>query len=390
MSPKFPSTGPIQKSLTRSDGSKTASYLPSSGDGSIEQIAPLVTDPLIRQYWPLVRARRSTPTSSAPAWRRLDTSWRQSWGLATLEVPQSSVCAGEAFQWFTAHLLARLPEFRACTTKPCANIGGHTMYVAPRTRCPNWRARAIGLRRRFGCGRRPSLAVAVFSRDRLAMTPSFPIAETWEVRLPLQADGDAGPAVERLLELQRGGVRIRSRALVTTLWARLALGDLFIHGIGGAKYDRLTDRLIERFFGIHPPGFMVVSATLLLPVERDPSTADQSRTIERHLRDLAYHPEQSLNGLDGAAAQLVAEKRRWIETPQTVANARQRCRAIREINAALQPRIAQQRQRLLELQTETLHKLGAESILGSREYAFCLYPESTLREFLSTLLHIVE
>ena len=203
----------------------------------------------------------------------------------------------------------------------------------------------------------------------------------------MRADGDAGRAVERLLELQRGGVRIRSRALVTTLWARLALGDLFIHGIGGAKYDRVTDRLIERFFGLRPPGFMVLSATLLLPIERDRVTADDLRAIQRELRDLTYHPERYLDGADHAAADLMAAKRRWIETPQTAENARQRCHAIREVNAALQPWLDPRRQTMLERQAQTLRKLQAESVLAWREYAFCLYPESTLREFLSGLLH---
>ena len=39
------------------------------------------------------------------------------------------------------------------------------------------------------------------------------------------------------------------------------LSDLFIHGIGGAKYDELTDQIICRFFGFEPPGFVALSAT---------------------------------------------------------------------------------------------------------------------------------
>ena len=53
-------------------------------------------------------------------------------------------------------------------------------------------------------------------------------------------------------------------ALVTTLFARLVLSDLFIHGIGGAKYDQLTDELIRSFFGLAPPDYLVISATLHL------------------------------------------------------------------------------------------------------------------------------
>ena len=73
-----------------------------------------------------------------------------------------------------------------------------------------------------------------------------------------------------MAELARSGVKIRSRALVTTLWARMVLGDLFIHGIGGGNYDLVTDRIIERFFGRQPPGFMILSATLHLPINQSP------------------------------------------------------------------------------------------------------------------------
>ena len=69
----------------------------------------------------------------------------------------------------------------------------------------------------------------------------------------------------------RQGVKIRSRALVTTLWARLALSDLFLHGIGGAKYDQVTDRLIESFFDLAPPAIMVLSATFICRSRMRPS-----------------------------------------------------------------------------------------------------------------------
>ena len=40
--------------------------------------------------------------------------------------------------------------------------------------------------------------------------------------------------VERLRELGRQGVKIRSRALITTLWARLALGELSLESAAAA------------------------------------------------------------------------------------------------------------------------------------------------------------
>src|SRR5205085_514035 len=56
--------------------------------------------------------------------------------------------------------------------------------------------------------------------------------------------------------VQNARISIRPRALITTMYARLVLSDLFIHGIGGAKYDEVTDEIIRRFFGIEPPKYL--------------------------------------------------------------------------------------------------------------------------------------
>ena len=125
------------------------------------------------------------------------------------------------------------------------------------------------------------------------------------------------------MELPAEGIHIRSRALITTLWARLVLGDLFLHGIGGAKYDQVTDALICGFFGLRPPGFMVLSATLHLPIQRPTADVERPKDIAAELRRLVYHPERYIDasngaggeGADGVAA-LIAEKRTGCERPR--------------------------------------------------------------------------
>src|SRR5262249_31945028 len=83
--------------------------------------------------------------------------------------------------------------------------------------------------------------------------------EPWPT-VPLPAMGNPMPAVAAWQGLERQGFKVRSRALVNTLYARLFLGDLFVHGIGGAKYDELTDEIIRRFYSFEPPGYLVFSA----------------------------------------------------------------------------------------------------------------------------------
>jgi hypothetical protein len=368
------------------------------------RIAPLVPDPLIGRFWPMVlqRARHVDRLGHCLAQARHQLEGE--WGLQTLELPQSLVCDSEPFHWFVAHLIANLDRFRDCYNQAVQEYrrANHIRNAAhpvpdlvtdgPWVEAPLWMWTADQPQRRrlFVCrrprpwvhGARHGARHEILISDRAGQ----------DLPLPLGVDGDGSEAVGRLMDWNRQGVKIRSRALITTLWARLALSDLFMHGIGGAKYDQVTDRLIETFFGLAPPGIMVLSATLYLPVPRPHASNEDLRAIRRELRELTYHPEKYLpaefllggSAIAGAAA-LVEEKQRWIRAPVTRENAYARWNSLRRINDELQPWVAQRRQEVLELQSQMQRALRHEKVLGSREYSFCLYPETYLREFLSAL-----
>src|SRR5205085_227153 len=85
---------------------------------------------------------------------------------------------------------------------------------------------------------------------------------------------------------------IRPRALTLTLYSRLFLCDFFIHGLGGAKYDVITDGLIRRFFGVEPPAYACVTATLRLGLDAPRvNAADRQRAV-RQMRDAKYNPQR--------------------------------------------------------------------------------------------------
>jgi hypothetical protein len=209
----------------------------------------------------------------------------------------------------------------------------------------------------------------------------------WTFSLPISETGGADAAVERLMQLQGEGVKLRTRALTTTLYARLFLGDLFIHGIGGAKYDELTDVLIRRFFGVTPPGFYAITATVLLPAPRPAVSTEDVRRIEHCLRELRFHPEQHVNGaLPQAAALHVEAKRRWIAASPSDQKGRERHQAIEQANVSLQPFVEPQRRRLLEERERLLDDLRKERLLGSREFSFCLFPRNDLPRRLRRMI----
>ena len=76
----------------------------------------------------------------------------------------------------------------------------------------------------------------------------------------------AGRPAALLEWLREHELRLAPRALSLTLFLRLCVCDLFVHGIGGGHYDQVTDRLIRDYFRIEPPGFAVATATLYHPL----------------------------------------------------------------------------------------------------------------------------
>jgi len=95
--------------------------------------------------------------------------------------------------------------------------------------------------------------------------------------------------------LKDNQIKIRPRALLLTLYNRLFISDLFIHGIGGAKYDEITNNIIKDFFHVEPPLFYTISATLLLDLKSFYTSTDSSIPILRKkLRDLSFNPENNI------------------------------------------------------------------------------------------------
>jgi hypothetical protein len=165
------------------------------------------------------------------------------------------------------------------------------------------------------------------------------------------------------------------------------LGDLFLHGIGGAKYDQVTNQIVRRFFEFTPPEFATVSATLRLPITRPPIERDNDLAWQQRLRELRYHPERFIanSGMhenptagDGlsAAKEIIVAKRRWINTPKTAENACERHLAISTANELLQPYVERERRAMEEQGKAILRRQRARAILDSREYSFCLFPRS--------------
>lgn len=368
------------------------------GDRASDLLLPLEQAPILRHWWPLVMERAAESRRLGLAIAQARHALEGRFGIDTLELPVSELVRLPTVLVFTGWLLTRA---RALHEAYNAALAEHRLACGVRGRArpmpdlavrpdesgegtwfevPWWLWSRDDPRRR-----------RVFANVATAGTLVLSDLETLRVELPVTPDTSPSRWVDALQRMETHDLRLRPRALVTTLIARLLVADVFVHGIGGAAYDRITDGIVRRLTGCDPPRYAVVTGTLRLPVDRlfpdsagrDP--AAEAAATRAALRDLEYHPERHLPDVDdlsGEARELVLHKRRWIETFPTPTLARRRCHEIRAANERLALHTRPERDRLLAEMATSTTRVRAATVLGSREHPWCFFPEKTLRRFL--------
>lgn len=177
--------------------------------------------------------------------------------------------------------------------------------------------------------------------------------------------------------LTAAGVALRPKAITLTMFARLCLGDLFIHGVGGGRYDRVTDALTQRLFGVRPAPYAVATATLHLPLGgRGPAAAGARHALQRLLTDLRHNPDRHLAAAGETEQRLIDEKWKLIREVERMRPGRERraaTRRIREVNGLLAERLAPEIARV-EAELGALNaRPPAEEVVEFRGYPFFLF-----------------
>jgi hypothetical protein len=94
------------------------------------------------------------------------------------------------------------------------------------------------------------------------------------------------------------------RALFMTAIARLALCDLFVHGTGGQRYERVTEVWMRRWLGVELAPIAVATATVRLPLEH--YLGARSVTTGADLRRVEFDPDAEARGPSPSKMDLLA------------------------------------------------------------------------------------
>jgi hypothetical protein len=296
-------------------------------------------EPLVAKYW-------QAGANIGETFATMRVTCERAWGCENRELPVSRLAQTSAFALFAQHILRELPRFRevynaAILAYRDANGIRSANHPAPLLRdgeAPFWVRTATGRRERA--------------------TP----------------DSDM-----RLL---------RPRALTLTLFARLCLGDYFIHGIGGGKYDEVTDAIIRDFFDVEPPAYQVLSATLHLPLAGFASTPEDLSRAEHRVRDLHWNPQAYILN-DTMEMAIVRRKRVLIDSEPAHgdhAARREWFRSLSRVTEQLRRYVVDRANEANEHLQRIKSEVAANAILQRRNFAWVWYPEETLRPFLQRFL----
>ena len=370
----------------------------SFGQRVCDLLAPLEPNPILRRWWPLAVERSAECPRLGLALAQARHALEARLGWETLELPVSEMVRLPTVMVFMGWLLAHCRQFheayndslaafrRAHKVRgrgrpmPDLAIRVDNSAEGPWFELPWWIWSRDDPRRR-----------RVFANTDTPGMLTLSDMETLRVELPIAPETSPSKWVDALSRMEEHALRLRPRAIVTTMVARLLVADVFVHGIGGAAYDQLTDDIVRRLTGCDPPRHAVVSGTLRLPTDSlfpewakaDP--AAELATLHRELRDLEFHPECHLRPFDaqpGDVRDLITQKQRWIDTHPTATLARRRCREIRAANERMQFHTQELRQRLLARVGPLATAQRAKKLLHSREFPWCFFPEKALKTFL--------
>lgn len=281
------------------------------------------------------------------------------WGLSTVALEVSELCTTRAFGDFVNAIFNDLPRFHQCYN---ARVRSYRQQYKIKSRhhpVPDLIRDGDWYEAPFWC----------WTSENPKRTRPFVRVSGTGMLIRLGRRERAWPTTE---------FKIRPRALTLTLFSRLALADVFIHGIGGGKYDELTDAISMSFFGIALPEFVIVSGTLRLPMPAFPATSVDQHRLHRRERDWQWNPQRLIT-----RTPLAAERAGLIALPIATRNQRrERRRQLRKNlqrwqNLIAAPRLAEVTQR-----SRCEAELHANRILSSREFPWPLFPESMLQEWL--------
>jgi hypothetical protein len=181
------------------------------------------------------------------------------------------------------------------------------------------------------------------------------------------------------------------RAVTLTLFNRLFVADLFVHGAGGSGYDTVTDRVSRSFFGIEAPPFAAATMTLRLPVDAGPSQDEAIVLLRQRVHEMEHNPDRVLRtqrSSDPSTVDLIERKASLVaRIALPDADKKTLGLQIREINGALAEALGPAREEAVRRIEALEGQRETRAVLMDRTYPVFLFDPEETASILRRAMH---
>lgn len=328
--------------------------------------------PVFPEFWKLVLEQRDKTDCIPYRWLLARHLWERKQGVANHEFLMSQWCETPFFRWLLQLFIADAPWFARVYNEELKQYRHEDRIRSANHPVADLRVSNDLVELPFWAWQQGST-----QRGRLCIRKQYGAIDLICLAAGNETVIDTQESAQRMQDLV--GWKIRPKALITSMMFRLFVADLFVHGIGGAVYDELTDRIFQRYWKVTLPRFAVITATQRLPWGTRPVDAQQPLHLRQTLRAMHWNPDRFLNGSESSAvAFLQEEKQRWTGQPVAVTQLAERHEQLDAIRSQLQPMVEPQKEAMEKQLEQTLHQLKWDEHHFSREYPWVLYPREQL------------
>ena len=305
-------------------------------------------------------------------------------GAHNLEVPVSTISETDSFLHFFLHITANLKRFVDIYNTKLREYRTLKRISSRANPLPDLKEEGYVVEMPFWMWgedeQRKSLFASIADEGRISIICENKIVEHFDFGEKDRSTEN----LERLKTLLSKGIKIRPKAIVNTMYSRMFFSDLFVHGIGGAKYDLITDEIIRAFFSVGPPEYATVSATLHLPYKPFDVSDKDINSLRHIIKDMGHNPDRYVTNEimeDAGMRSMINEKKELItkESRDTEEKHRKFGR-IKQLNSLMKEKISPLIKEKEKKMEGLEKKLRYNSIVTNREYPFCIYPEAMLEE----------
>jgi hypothetical protein len=305
----------------------------------------------------------------------------EEFGVRNLEIPVSNICDSHYFLLFFLEMVKRADEYAAIYNETLDDYRRQFEITSPSHPLPNLSLEGGVVELPFW-GWRPGAQRTSLYVKRRGGSVDVMLGDETVTRCEEGELADAWHCAGRLLRELSGKVKVRPRALTLTTYQRFFICDIFIHGIGGARYEQIADQIMERFFGARPPAYLVASGTLFLPFELHDVSDDDIKELEEELRELKHSPEDFLGeNVSDEARALMEEKNSLINVGGSARARRRAFRRLKEVNRLLYEKAKPLAEKKRTALAKIKQRAEWNGVLGRRDYPFCIHPTEKLEHF---------